>query len=396
MFTWLSTDGKIIFINRALRSFAFGFISIVIGIYLKEIGINSLLIGLFLSASILGGAIFTLLVGHFAPTQGIKKMFLVSLFISLLGISIFILTQNYIFLIIASLIAFMSPSGRELGPFLSLEQAYLPSAVSGRNRAKAFSYFNIVGDLSGSFGTLLGALPLFLQRNLAFGTITSYKALFILYLILNLIAFFLYMRLSEVKFEQTRVKMSDESRKKVTKLSLLFGIDSFAGGMILDSIIALWFHTKFNVSLSVLAPIFFVAGLLEVFSFYLSGKLAQKIGLLRTMVFTHVPSSLFLIFIPFMPTFSLAAILFLLRQGLSEMDIPARQAYVVSVVKPEERAQAASVTNVAKIVSSSISPPIASKILLLPLLSPFILAGALKILYDLTLYFNFKHIKPID
>lgn len=395
MFTWLSTDGKIIFINRALRSFAFGFISIVIGIYLKEIGINSLLIGLFLSASLLGGAVFTLVVGHFAPAYGIKKMFLVSLLVSLIGISVFILTQNYIFLIIASLIAFMSPSGRELGPFLSLEQAYLPSAVSSGNRTKAFSYFNIVGDLSGSFGTLLGALPIFLQRNLAFGTITSYKALFIVYLLVNLVVLFLYMRLSEVKFEQTRVKMSDESRKKVTKLSLLFGIDSFAGGMILDSIIALWFHTKFNVSLSVLAPIFFVAGLLEVFSFYLSGKLAQKIGLLRTMVFTHIPSSLFLIFIPFMPTFPLAAVLYLLRQGLSEMDIPARQAYVVSVVKPEERAQAASLTNVAKIVSSSISPPIAGKILL-SVFSPFIAAGMLKIIYDITLYYNFKHVKPLE
>ena len=395
MFSWLSTDGKIIFINRALRSFAFGFISIVIGIYLKEIGVNSLLIGLFLSASLFGGAIFTLLVGQFARTYGIKKMFLVSLFISLIGISVFILTQNYVFLIIASLIAFMSPSGRELGPFLSLEQAYLPSAVSNKDRTKAFSYFNIVGDLSGSFGTLLGALPIFLQRNLAFGTIMSYKALFIVYLLLNLVAFFLYMRLSKVKFEQTKVTMSDESKKKVTKLSLLFGIDSFAGGMILDSIIALWFHTKFNTPLSILAPIFFVAGLLEVASFYVSGKLAQKIGLLRTMVFTHVPSSLFLIFIPFMPTFPLAAALYLLRQGLSEMDIPARQAYVVSVVNPEERTQAASITNVAKIVSSSISPPIATKILLSSF-SPFILAGILKIIYDLTLYYNFKHIEPLE
>lgn len=395
MFIWLSRNGKIIFINRALRSFAFGFISIVIGIYLKEIGVNSLLIGLLLSTSILGGAVFTLLVGQFAPTHGIKKMFLVSLVISLIGISFFILTQNYVFLILASLIAFMSPSGRELGPFLSLEQAYLPSAVSSNNRTKAFSYFNILGDLSGSFGTLLGALPLFLQRNLALGTIMSYKALFIIYLLINLVAFFLYMRLSEIKFEQTRVTMSDESKKKVTKLSLLFGIDSFAGGMILDSIIALWFHTKFNTPLSVLSAIFFVAGLLEVFSFYLSGKLAQKIGLLQTMVFTHVPSSLFLIFIPFMPSFPLAAILFLLRQGLSEMDIPARQAYVVSVVNPEERAQATSVTNVAKIVSSSISPPIASKMLLFAF-SPFIVAGTLKITYDLTLYYNFKHIKPLD
>lgn len=394
MLRWLSKDGKIIFINRALRSFAFGFISIAIGIYLKELGVNSFLIGLLLSASLLGGAIFTLLVGHFAPTQGMKKMFLISLLVSLIGIGIFILTQNYVFLILASLIAFMSPSGRELGPFLSLEQAYLPSAVSYKDRPKAFSYFNIVGGLSGSFGALLGAFPLFLQNNLSLETIMSYKVLFILYFLINLAALFLYMRLSEVKFEQTRMKISDESKRKITKLSLLFGIDSFAGGMILNSIIALWFHTKFNMPLSVLSPLFFAAGLLEVYSFYLAGKLAEKIGLLKTMVFTHIPSSLFLIFIPFMPTFPLAALAYLLRQGLSEMDIPARQAYVVSVVSAEERSRAASITNVSKIVASSISPPIASKILL-SVASPFILAGVLKILYDLTLYHNFKHTKPI-
>lgn len=393
MFKWLSKDGKIIFINRALRSFAFGFISIIIGIYLKEIGVNPFLIGVLLGASILGGAVFTLFVGRYASRYGIKKMFLLSLLVSLIGISIFILTSSYIFLILASLIAFMSPSGRELGPFLSLEQAYIPSTTGPQNRTKAFSYFNIVGDLAGSFGSLLGAVPVFLQASLGMERVFSFKVLFIFYLIINFVSFFLYLRLAEVKFRQPQISLSDRSKKIVTKLALLFSIDSFGGGLILDSIIALWFYSKFNTSLSILGPIFFVAGLLEVFSFYISGKLAQKIGLIKTMVFTHIPSNIFLIFIPFMPTFYLAAALYLLRQGLSEMDIPARQTYVVSVVNPEERSQATSITNVSKIVASSIGPPVASK-LLLSIFSPFILAGALKIFYDLTFYFNFRNIEP--
>lgn len=226
--------------------------------------------------------------------------------------------------------------------------------------------------------------------------IASFKIIFILYFFLNFIALLLYTKLSEVKFEQEKITLSKNSKKIITKLSLLFSIDSFAGGFVISSIISLWFHTKFNLALSTISVIFFVGNLIETVSYYVSGRVAQKFGLINTMVFTHIPSSVFLILIPFMPTVSLAALFYFLRLLLSEMDIPARQAYVVSIVNPQERPQAASITTTAKLVTSSISPSIATNILLLPYLSPFVIAGTLKILYDLTLFYNFKKVKPLE
>lgn len=394
MLTWLSKDGKIIFFTRAIRSFAFGFISIIIGIYLKEIGLSASSIGILLSVSILGGALFSILVSRYAVKYGLKTMFLLSSLVSLIGITLYILTNNYVILILASLIAFISPSGREMGPFLSLEQAYL--SFTSKNRARTFSFFNITSNLAITFGSLLGFLPSFLQNYSHMNIVTSFKTVFILYVLLNLIALFLYSRLSEIKFRQEHIKLSDKSKKIITRLSLLFSVDSFAGGFVISSIVSLWFHTKFNLALSIISVIFFVGNSIETVSYYLSGKLAERFGLINTMVFTHIPSSIFLILMPFMPNAYLASLFYFLRLSLSEMDIPARQAYVVSVVEPQERSQAASITTTAKLIASSISPSIATRVLLLPFLSPFVIAGVLKIIYDLSLFYSFKKIKPTE
>ena len=391
---WISKDGKIIFLNRGIRSFGYGFLSILLGIYLKELGFQPISIGLLLSAAIIGGAIFTVITGRYAVTFGIKRMLLASILLSLVGVSIFLITENFYFLTFAALIGFISPSGRELGPFLSLEQAYLPFTISDNDRTKAFSFWNIIATVSASVGALLGSMPLFLQEYFSIEKTLSFKVMFLFYLILNVIAFLFYTEISDVTFPPKRIKLTQRSRKIITKLSFLFGIDSFAGGLIITSIVSLWFYSKFNIPLTTISSIFFAAGLLEAISFYLSGKLARKIGLINTMVFTHIPSSIFLILIPFMPSFYLAAGLYLLRQLLSEMDIPARQSYVVAIVRAEEKAIAASTTNVAKMISSSVGPLIASRTLLLTVFSPFVVSGALKIIYDISLYFNFRHIKP--
>ena len=391
---WVSKDGNIIFLNRGIRSFGYGFLSILLGIYLKELGFQPISIGLLLSAAIIGGAIFTLITGRYAVTFGIKRMLLASILSSLVGVSIFLITENFYFLTFAALIGFISPSGRELGPFLSLEQAYLPFTISDNDRTKAFSVWNIIATLSASVGALLGSMPLFLQEYFSIEKTLSFKSMFLFYLILNVIAFVFYTQISDVAVPPKRIKLTRRSRKIITKLSFLFGIDSFAGGLIITSIVSLWFYSKFDIPLTTISSIFFAAGLLEAISFYLSGKLAQKIGLINTMVFTHIPSSIFLILIPFMPSFYLAAGLYLLRQLLSEMDIPARQSYVVAIVRAEEKSIAASTTNVAKIISSSVGPLIASRTLLLTVFSPFVVSGTLKIIYDISLYFSFRHIKP--
>ncbi|MFZ3170265.1 MAG: MFS transporter [Candidatus Methanoperedens sp.] len=391
---WISKDGKIILLNRGIRSFGYGFISILLGIYFKELGFEPFLIGLLLSTAIIGGAIFTIVTGRYAVIYGLKKMLLFSIILSLIGVAIFLVTENFVFLMIAALIGFLSPSGRELGPFLSLEQAYLPFTVSDYDRTRAFSFWNIIATFAVSMGALLGSLPTFLQGYFGIEKILSFKFMFVFYLTLNITALFLYTSISEVKFTREKITLTGKSKKIITKLSLLFAIDSLGGGFVITSILSLWFYSKFNTPLTTISAIFFAAGLLEALSYYLSGKLAKKIGLVNTMVFTHIPSSIFLMLIPFAPEFYLAVGLLLLRQLLSEMDVPPRQSYVVAVVKPEEKSIATSSTNLAKILASSVGPAIAGKVLLLTAFSPFVIGGSLKIIYDVILYFNFRNLKP--
>ncbi len=391
---WISKDGKIILINRGIRSFGYGFVSVLLGIYLTELGFKPFLVGILLSAAIAGGALLTIITGRYAVIYGIKKMLLFSITLSLIGIAIFLVTENFIFLISGAMISFLSPSGRELGPFLSLEQAYLPFTVSDNNRTKAFSFWNMIATFSASSGALLGSLPLFLQGYFGIEKILSFKFMFAFYLILNITALFLYSSISEVKFTREKIQLSEKSRKIITKLSFLFAIDSLGGGFVITSILSLWFYSKFNIPLTTLSGIFFAAGLLEALSYYLSEKLAKKIGLVNTMVFTHIPSSIFLMLIPFASNFYLAVALLLLRQLLSEMDVPPRQSYVVAMVKPEEKSIATSSTNLAKILASSVGPAVAGRVLFLTAFSPFIIGGSLKIIYDVILYFDFRNLKP--
>lgn len=391
---WLSRDGKIIFLARGIRSLSFGFFGVLLGIYLKELGFQPLSIGLLLSAALVGGATFTLITGHYAVKHGIRKMLLLSLALSLVGISLFIFTENFAWLLLASLIGFISPSGQDVGPTLSLEHTYIPFTVSNAKRTTAFTYWNIIAAVSASIGALLASMPLLLQGTLGLGKISSFKVMFVLSFFLNLVALLLYTRLSEVKFSQESHTLSKKTKKIVTKLSLLFGLDSFAGGFIIASIISLWFYTKFNVSLTSISALFFAAGLLKTVSYLVSDKLAQKIGLIRTMVFTHIPANMLLILIPFMPTFTSAAALFLLRQLLSDMDIPARQSYIVAIVQPSEMPKVVSITTAVRMMAKTVGPSIASNILLLTVFSPFVLAGTLKTIYDISLYYNFRHVKP--
>ncbi len=391
---WISKDGKIILVNRGIRSFGYGFISVLLGIYLTELGFEPFQVGILLSAAIAGGAIFTIITGRYAVIYGLKKMLLFSIILSLLGIVIFLMTENITFLILGALMGFLSPSGRELGPFLSLEQAYLPFTVDDANRTKAFTFWNIIATFAVATGSLFAAVPNLLQEYFGLGRILSLKYIFIFYLFLNITAFLLYARISEVRYTREKIILTEKSKKIITKLSFLFAIDSLGGGFVITSILSLWFYSKFNAPVPVISGIFFAAGLLEALSFYLSSIMAKKIGLVNTMVFTHIPSSIFLILIPFMPDLYLAAALYLLRQLLSEMDIPPRQSYVVAVVRPEEKSIATSTTNVAKILASAIGPTIAGRVLLLTAFSPFVIGGTFKIIYDVILYFNFRNLKP--
>ncbi len=418
---WLSIDGKLILLARTIRTFAYGFLSIILSVYLKLSGFNDASIGLILSSTLINSIIFTLLATIYADKIGRKKILII--YAGLMSISgiIFFVSSNYFLLIISALIGTINVTGSETGSFLSLEQAILPKTIKElKKRNTLFGIYNMVGTFAMSAGVLLSGLPNVIQYYYQLTTIQSIKPLFLLYGILGFVVLLIYLNLSN-KIEIGRLNDNKDNRKKqklitknesklatktlsskskeiITKLSALFAIDSFAGGFVIQSIVSLWFFTKFNVDLTMLSYIFSIAGILTAFSFILSTKIADRIGLINTMVFTHIPSNILLIFVAFAPSFSLAIIFYLARMGLSQMDVPTRQSYIVAVVNENERTTAAGITNISRNIAQAVSPSIAGYILQFVsfLAAPFLLGGIMKIIYDVLIYINFKKIKPSD
>jgi MFS family permease len=418
---WLSRDGKLILAARITRTFAYGFLSVILSIYLKLIGYNELLIGLILSFTLVNSVIFTLVASLYADRLGRRKMLIVYAGLMSVSGAIFFVTDNYVALIVSAFIGTINVTGSETGAFLSIEQAMLPQTInqeySKKKKNTLYAIYNMASTFAMSAGVLLSGLPLILQHQYGLGQVESIKPLFLLYSMLGLGVVGIYFSLSK-KIEISKhndhhlsspeekskseksflLSLSPKSRKIVGKLSGLFAVDSFAGGFVIQSIISLWFFTKFGADLAVLSYIFSIAGVLTAFSFIGAAKIADKTGLINTMVFTHIPSNILLILVGFAPTFPMAIALYFGRMALSQMDVPTRQSYVVGVVNEDERTAAAGITNISRNVAQSVSPSIAGYILQsLSLLSiPFIIGGVLKIVYDVALYVNFKNTKPSD
>ena len=403
---WLSNDGKIILAARVTRTFAYGFLSIVLAIYLKLIGFDDILIGLVLAATLVNSVIFTLLASFYADRLGRRKMLIIYAALMSISGSIFLASDNYLALVAAALIGTVNVTGSETGAFLSIEQALLPQTVNdARKRNTIFALYNMTGTFAMSAGILLSGLPAILQQQLGLSQIEAIKSLFMLYSILGIIVLAIYFMLSkkielatgEITKPLTQV-LSPETKKIVGKLSGLFAVDSFAGGFVIQSIVSFWFFTKFGVDLTTLSYIFSVAGVLAAFSFLAAARIADRIGLINTMVFTHIPSNILLILVGFAPTLPLAIAFYLGRMALSQMDVPTRQSYIVSVVKEEERTASAGITNISRNMAQAVSPSLTGYILqALPLLSaPFVLGGMLKIVYDIALYVNFRNTKSSE
>jgi MFS family permease len=415
-FRWISKDGELLLTARILRTFAYGFLSIILSIYLKLIGFDGFLIGLILTSTLINSVIFTLVASFYADRIGRRKMLIIYAILMAISGVIFFVTSNYIALIAACLIGTINVTGTETGAFLSIEQAMLPQTVKdAKKRNTLFAFYNMVGTFAMSAGVLVSGLPGIIQHQLGLSEIASIRPLFLLYSILGVAVLASYLLLSkkveltekddEAK-EQVQAKdlESDEKKKPLTqtlsptskkivgKLSGLFAIDSFGGGFVIQSIVSLWFFTKFGADLTLLSYIFSVAGVLTAFSFLASAKIADRIGLINTMVFTHIPSNILLILVAFSPTLPIAVALYLARMALSQMDVPTRQSYIVTVVKEDERTAAAGITNISRNISQAISPSIAGSILQsVSLLSaPFLLGGLIKIIYDIALYLQFK------
>ena len=403
---WLSKDGKLVLAARVTRTFAYGFLSIVLAIYLKLIGFNDIVIGLVLASTLVNSVIFTLIASFYADRLGRRNMLVIYAALMSISGAIFLATEDYLALIAAALIGTINVTGSETGAFLSIEQALLPQTVSNvRKRNTIFALYNMAGTFAMSVGILLSGLPTILQHQFGLSQIESIKPLFILYSILGIIVMIIYFMLSK-KIELTGDQiakpltqvLSPGTKKIVGKLSGLFSLDSFAGGFVIQSIVAFWFFTKFGLDLTTLSYIFSIAGVLTAFSFLAAARIGDKIGLVNTMVFTHIPSNILLILVGFAPTLPLAIAFYLGRMALSQMDVPTRQSYIVSVVKEEERTASTGITNISRNISQAVSPSLTGYILqALPVLSaPFVFGGILKIAYDLALYLNFKNIKPAE
>lgn len=317
---------------------------------------------------------------------------------------VFIITRNVVVLMAAAIIGVISPSGNEIGPFLSVEQAALSHLLPDKKRTRVFAWYNLVGSFATATGALSGGWLAQLLQTHGMSALDAYRVVFMGYSIGGLVIGGLFLLLSRdvevAAIPQTestqRVLGLHKSRSMVVKLSALFAIDAFAGGLIVQSMMAYWFYIKFGVNPGIIGSIFFGANVLAGISALLAVRIANKIGLINTMVFTHVPSNILLILVPLMPTLPLAITVLLLRFSISQMDVPTRQSYTMAVVAPDERSAASGVTSIARSVGAAVSPSLTGIFLAVPSLFslPFFLAGGLKLVYDALLYQSFSAMKP--
>jgi MFS family permease len=397
-----SKDTALLFATRITRLFAYGFLSVVLALYLAEAGLSEVQIGIMLTFTLAGDAAISLWLTTNADRIGRRRMLFVGALLMLLAGIVFMLTLNPILLTLAAIIGVLSPSGNEIGPFLSIEQASLAQLVPDKKRTRVFAWYNLVGSFATAVGALTGGwLAQGLQSN-GWATLASYRVVLAGYALAGLILAFCFLALSD-GVETTENASSEKhvlglhkSRRVVLKLSALFSLDAFAGGLIVQSMFALWFHLRFGVDSGVIGSIFFGANILAGISALLAVRIAQRFGLINTMVFTHIPSSIFLMIMPLMPSLTLAITLLLLRFSISQMDVPTRQSYTMAVVAPDERSAAAGVTSIARSVGAALSPSLAGIFIGIPTLInvPFFLCGGLKIIYDLALWREFSAVKP--
>jgi MFS family permease len=388
-------DGWLLFAARAARMFAYGMLSVVLVLYLAQIGLAEWEIGLLLTLTLAGDTAISLWLTTRADRFGRRRTLLVGSALMVLAGIVFLATGNFVLLVIAATIGVISPSGNEIGPFLSVEQAALSQIVSDERRTDVFAWYNLVGSFSTALGALAGGLIAAAAQQYGLAGAAAYRPVLLAYAGIGVVlagGFALLspaIEASVVDSQPTKSLLGlRQSKGTVLALSALFALDAFGGGFVIQSVIAYWLHVRFRLDPAILGTVFLLANLLAGVSALAAGWLARKIGLVNTMVFTHLPSNLLLVLVPLMPSPEWAIGVLLLRFSISQMDVPTRQAYTMAVVRPEERSAAAGVTAVARSVGASLSPMLATIFVGTAGLAslPFFLAGGLKIVYDLLLY----------
>jgi MFS family permease len=395
-----TADSRRLIATRALRGIGDGVVSVLLASYLSAIGLSPARIGVIIFATLFGSALVTLWAGFATRRIGARRMFLgASVLMIATGLG-FTYVRSFWALALVALVGTMNPSAGDVSLFLPLEQAALAQTVATHDLTGAFAIYNVAGALGGALGALASGLPTMLSPRVGWNPVAAQRSGFVAYAILGFIAASIYWSLSgAIEAEPAPKKVSPlaKSRATVMRLAVLFSLDSFGGGFAIQSLLALWMFRRFNMSVQAAGTFFFVAGLLGSFSQFVSQRLATRFGRINTMVYTHLPSNAFLILAALMPTAPLAIVFLLLRASMSSMDIPARQSYVMAVVPPEERAAAASVTNVPRSLASAAAPIPAGMMLDVTSFGwPLICAGALKIAYDFLLLLQFRALRPDD
>ncbi|TME63867.1 MAG: MFS transporter [Chloroflexi bacterium] len=382
-----------------LRTFAYGYLTVVIAIYLARLGLDTIQVGLVLSAAILGSALMTVLWALVADRYGRRRTVATMATLMIAGGMIFAFGSTFPLLLLGAFTGTISATSSEVGAFLTVEQAILPQTAPPERRTWLFSIYAFVANIAQAVGSLFAGSVAALAA-LGLAGADAYRPLFVLYAVIGLLNLVIFLSLSD-KVEAARVEGErrffgvHRSAGTVAKLGALFGLDAFAGGLVVQSLVAYWFFVRWGFDPGALAVLFFFVNILSGVSLLAAGWLAGRIGLINTMVFTHLPSNLLLVLVPLMPTAGLAAALFLARMSISQMDVPTRQSYTMAVVDPDERTATAGLTNVARSTASAVAPAVTGWAFSVAALSlPFFVAGALKVVYDVLIFLSFRGLRP--
>jgi MFS family permease len=402
----LEASGRLLFAMRILRMFGYGFLAVVLVLYLAALGLDPLTIGIVLTLTLIGDTLISLWLTTNADRIGRRRVLVAGALLMVGAGLVFALTSWAPLLIAAATIGVISPTGNEVGPFLAVEQAGLSETTPDARRTATFAWYNLAGYVATATGALGAGIVSQALIDDGLAAVNAYRVIVIGYALIGLAMAIGFSRLPTAIEAPARTAVDPDggrrrfglgrSRSVVLRLSALFSIDAFAGGFIPLSLMAYWFHLHYGVEPGLLGTIFFGANLLSAVSSLSAARISSRIGLINTMVFTHIPSNVLLILVPLMPNLGLAIGVLLLRFSLSQMDVPTRQSYVMSVVDPDERSAAAGVTGIARTTGAAISPSISSVLVANAGLAsvPFFLAGGLKIAYDLLLYRAFRTVRP--
>lgn len=391
----LTPDARLLFVTRAVRTFAYGMLAVILALFLAERGFSNTEIGLVFTATLVGDAMLSLAAGTVADRFGRRRVLVASCVLVVLAGGVFATTRNPIVLTLAAIVGTISPSGAEVGPFLAIEQAAITQEVPAADRTRVFGYYQLTGSLSNALGALsAGWLVHFVARE-RHSDLDGFRAVLLIYGALGVVLAVLFLRLSPQaepqRHPRTKVGLH-RSKRAVTTLAALFAVDSFGSGLAVQTLVAFWLHRRFGADAGLLGSIFFATNLVAGFSALLVAPLAKRLGLVNTMVWTHIPGNILLIAFPFMPTLELSVAALIGRFLVAQMDVPARTSYLMSIVDDDERSAANTIANQARLIGNSLGPLAAGVMGLTA--APFVVAGVLKIAYDLGLWRLFRRVRP--